>query len=44
MFGKAAGPIARSAEGRPPQQLPAVLLITSHLSELFGINLAARLA
>ena len=43
MFGKAAGPILEVLKDDRRTSLPVVLLITSHLSELFGINLAAAL-
>ncbi len=43
MFDKAAGPIVEVLKDDRRNTLPAVLLITSHLSELFGINLAATL-
>ncbi len=43
MFDKAAGPIVEVLKDERRNGLPAAMLITSHLSELFGINLAGAL-
>jgi predicted lipoprotein len=43
MFDKAAGPIVEVLKDRRRDSLPAALLITSHLSDLFGVNLAGAL-
>jgi predicted lipoprotein len=43
MIGHAAAPIAEALAGEGRGGLPAFRLITSHLSELFGVNMAAAL-